>query len=200
MCSKPARQHALSMSVLIRMKRVTLPWMICNRCSQPGRLRHRGFECPGAALARHPALWDPHRADLLWPVAGAAGVSRLQINRVVSQVVGRPARRGGRLLPRGPARAVPGPRLRPNYPWLRRHPASNRGDLDGPLPARDRCEDCQARRAHPHRGVNATAHRRRPLSRPPPGAECRPGLPAWLSLDEGENDLTRFLTYLVAAL
>ena len=44
-----------------------------------GRLRYRGFECPGAALARHPALWDPHRAGLLWPVAGAAGVSRLQI-------------------------------------------------------------------------------------------------------------------------
>src|SRR6266851_9004575 len=27
-----------------------------------------------------------------------------------------------------------------------------------------------------------------------------PRLAAWLSLDEGENDLTRFLTYLVAAL
>ena len=28
----------------------------------------------------------------------------------------------------------------------------------------------------------------------------RPSFVAWLSLDEGDNDLTRFLTYLVAAL
>ncbi len=47
-------------------------------------------------------------------------------------------------------------------PRLHRHPVSNRGDLDGRIPARDRCEDRQARRAHPRRGVNATAHRRRP--------------------------------------
>ena len=45
--------------------------------------------------------------------------------------------------------AVPGPRLRPKTdpPPSSGHPASNRGDLDAPLPARDRCEDRKARRA-----------------------------------------------------
>ncbi len=61
------------------------------------------------------------------------------------------------------------PDLRPKYSRLHRHPVSNRGNLDGPLPARDRGEDPKARRAHPRRGVNATAHRR-PRSRPRPGA------------------------------
>ena len=68
---------------------------------------------------------------------------------MVSQVAGRPAHRGGRLLPRGPARAVPGSRRRPTDPWLRHYPISHRGDLDGPLPARDRREDRQSRQAHP---------------------------------------------------
>jgi len=31
----------------------------------PGRLGHRGFECPGAALARHPALWISSRRSSL---------------------------------------------------------------------------------------------------------------------------------------
>src|SRR5207302_8334937 len=113
-----------------------------------------------------------------------AGVSRLQISWAVPQVARHRAHRGGRLLPRGLARGLPGPRLRPKYPCLRHHPVSNRGDLDGPLPARDRCEDRQARRAHPRRGVNAIADLRRPLSWPPPGAECRAGLPARHSMTE----------------
>ncbi len=47
-------------------------------------------------------------------------------------------------------------------------PSAHRGDLDGRLPARDRREDPKARRTHPRRGGNATAHRRRPPSRPAP--------------------------------
>ncbi len=41
---------------------------------------------------------------------------------------------------------------------LHRHPASNRGNLDGPIPARGWREDREARQAHACRGVNATAH------------------------------------------
>ena len=76
-------------------------------------------------------------------------------SRVVPQGVGRPARRGVRLLPRGHARGVPGPRLRPKYPYLRHHPVSNRGDLDGRIPARDWREGPKAREADPRRGCDA---------------------------------------------
>ena len=124
-----------------------------------GRLRRRGVECARAAPARHPALWDPQRAGLLWPVAGAARVSRLQI-RAVPQGAGRRARRGHRLLPGGPARGVPGPRLRQADPPVHCHRARHRGDLDGPVPARGWREDREARQANPclGRSVNATAH------------------------------------------
>ena len=47
---------------------------------------------------------------------------------------------------------VPG--LRPEDSRLRRHPVSNRRNLDGPIPARGWREDCEARQAHPCRGVN----------------------------------------------
>ena len=50
--------------------------------------RHRGFECPRAAPARHPALRDPHRADLLRPLAGAARVSRLQVEAGFPRALG----------------------------------------------------------------------------------------------------------------
>ena len=45
-------------------------------------VRYRRFECPGAALARHAALWNPHRAGLLWPVACAFGISRFHIRAI----------------------------------------------------------------------------------------------------------------------
>jgi len=63
--------------------------------------------------------------------------------------------------------ALPGPRLRPKdhsrssrdpSHLRRRHPASSRGDLDDPLPARDRCEDREDLKAgeeHPRRGCDA---------------------------------------------
>ena len=86
------------------------------------------------------------RAGLLWPVAGAARVSRLQI-RAVPQGAGRRARRGHRLLPGGPARGVPGPRLRQADPPVHCHRARHRGDLDGPVPARGWREDREARQA-----------------------------------------------------
>ena len=63
-------------------------------------------------------------------------------------LVGRPAHRGGRLLPRGPAPCVTGPRLRPRPTDSRvsRHPDdSNRGNLDGHLPAGGGGKDRQAR-------------------------------------------------------
>ncbi len=52
--------------------------------------------------------------------------------------------RGGRLLPRGPVRGVPVPRLRPKDSGLRPHPVSNRGNLDGPIPARSWRENAKA--------------------------------------------------------
>src|SRR5829696_7726389 len=67
------------------------------------------------------ALRVAHRAGLLWPVAGAARISRLQV-RDVPQGTGRRAHRGGSLLPGGPVRGVPGPRHRRNYPHLPHHP------------------------------------------------------------------------------
>jgi hypothetical protein len=79
------------------------------------------------------------------PVAGAAGVSGLRI-RDVPQGAGRPARRRGRVLPRGHVRGVPDPRLRPDDQHRHHHPVSDRGSLHGRLPARDRCEDGRARR------------------------------------------------------
>jgi Domain of unknown function (DUF4386) len=97
----------------------------------------------------------------------------------VPQGAGRRAHRGGRLLPRGPARGVPGPRLRLRRKdqRLRHHPVSSRGDLDGPIPARDRREDPKAksRRAHSGRGMNATARRVGPGTFPAPCPSADPG-------------------------
>ena len=84
---------------------------------------------------------------------------------------------GGGLLPRGPARAVPGPRRRPNDPRLRRHPVSNRGDLDGPLPARDRCEDRQARRT----ASSPRSERSRTLTAVPLQVAAGCGVPNWFA-------------------
>jgi hypothetical protein len=44
------------------------------------------------------------------------------------------------------------PDFGPRIATVRRRPVSNRGNLDGRIPARDRREDRQARRAHPRRG------------------------------------------------
>ena len=90
-----------------------------------GRLRRRGLERPRAAPVRPPALRLPHRPDLLRPVAGAARVSRLPVGDV-PQGAGRRAHRGGRLLPGGHARAVPGPRPRQADQRRPRHPADDR--------------------------------------------------------------------------
>ena len=59
-----------------------------DRCRRHVRPGHRGVECHGAAPAGHPALRVAHRADLLRPVAGAAGLSRPQV-RLVPQGLGR---------------------------------------------------------------------------------------------------------------
>ena len=96
-------------------------------------------------------------ANLLRLVAGAAGVSRLQV-RDVPQGARRRPHRGGHQLPGGPARAVPGPRLRRANPRLLGHPAHDRGDLDGRIPAGGWRESREARQGHPCRGVNAAAH------------------------------------------
>ena len=121
----------------------------------------RWVECARAALTRHPALWHPQRAGLLWAVAGAARVSRLQI-RAVPQGTGRRTRRGLCLLPGGPARGVPGPRLRQADPPVHGHRVCHRGGLDAPIPARGWRENREARQGNPcrsrRRGVNATAH------------------------------------------
>ena len=90
-----------------------------------GRPRRRGVERPRAAPARPPALRVPHRPDLLRPVAAAARVSRLPVGDV-PQGAGRRAHRGGRLLPGGHARAVPGPRPRQADQRGPRHPAHHR--------------------------------------------------------------------------
>ena len=77
--------------------------------------------------------------NLLRPVAGAPGVSRLQIVDV-PKGAGHRAHRGRRLLPVRLAREVPGPRLRRHsvrFPGYRAH---YRGELDGRIPARERCE------------------------------------------------------------
>jgi hypothetical protein len=41
---------------------------------------------PSCCSCSTPALWNPHRAGLLWPVPGVARVSRLQIVRAPPQV------------------------------------------------------------------------------------------------------------------
>jgi len=62
------------------------------------------------------------------------------------QDAGGRAHRGGRLLPRGDVRGVPGPRLRRKDQRLRHHPINNRRNLDAPIPARGRSEDTKASR------------------------------------------------------
>src|SRR5438445_5545560 len=125
----------------------------------------------------------PHRAGLLWPVAGAARVSRLQI-RAIPQVARRGAHHGRCLLPRGPARSVPRTRHRRNHPPVRWHTgARDRRNLHGLLPAHHRREDhqarpecCKSRRAHSRRGVTGTADCRRPV---PAADGC--GVPTWIA-------------------
>jgi len=117
--------------------------------------RHGGLERDGAAHGRHPALRLARGADILWPVVGPAGISRLQI-RLVPQDIGHPARGGGRQLHRGSARGVLRPGCRQGHSRLRDHPAGDRGTVDGPLPADRRNQDQAATgRAHPRRGVAA---------------------------------------------
>src|SRR5207302_6891100 len=95
---------------------------------------------------RCPALRAPYRADLLWSVAGPAGLSGVQV-RVVPQGAGRRAPPRGCLLPRGHARGIPRSRHWQSDPWLCDNSVRNRGDLDGWIPARDWREDLNATRA-----------------------------------------------------